>query len=105
MMVTIDDAKVSALDFLMGEWELSENEQEWLNILDVRLLPNGRWYVVEIGVKNLPDKWVMQIYEEGECDPCYTFVSPFKDNDVTANLESLPPPLAIALEKERSGYI
>jgi hypothetical protein len=31
------------------------------------------WYVVEIGVEGLSDKWVLQVYDTGECDPSYTF--------------------------------
>ncbi|MEG3436989.1 hypothetical protein V0288_07640 [Pannus brasiliensis CCIBt3594] len=104
-MITVDDAKISALEFLTGEWELSEIDRAWLEVLDARLLNNGRWYVVEIGVKDLPDKWVLQIYEEGNCDPCYTFVSPYKDGDISAGLESLPESLSIALQEERNGHI
>ncbi len=104
-MITLDDAKTSALGFLMGEWEFSESDRAWLNVLDARPINNGRWYVVEIGVKDLPDKWVFQVYEEGTCDPCYTFVSPFKNSDVTARLDTLPEPIAIALEQEREGHI
>jgi hypothetical protein len=104
-MLTPDDAKTAALSFLMGEWELSENERSWLDVLDARLMNNGRWHVVEIGVKDLPDKWVFQVYEEGTCDPCYTFISPYKNSDVTEGLETVPEPLAIALQEEREGHI
>jgi hypothetical protein len=104
-MITVTDAKTSALDFLMEEWEFSEIDRECLDILDARLMTNARWYVVEIGVKGLPDKWVFQIYEEGDCDPCYTFVSPFKNGDITTDLEKVTENLAIALKKERGGYI
>jgi hypothetical protein len=104
-MLTIDDAKNAALAFLMGEWELSESDRVWLDILDARLMNNGRWHVVEIGIKDLPDKWVFQVYEEGTCDPCYSFISPHKGGDTGAGLAPLPEPLAIALEEERGGHI
>ncbi|WP_316436186.1 hypothetical protein [Leptolyngbya sp. NK1-12] len=61
------------------------------------------WYVVEIGVAGLPDKWVVQVYDTGECDPSYTFVSPVKATEADTGLEDLPEAIAQVLASERSS--
>jgi hypothetical protein len=59
------------------------------------------WSVVEIGVEGLPDKWVLQVWDTGECDPSYTFASPIKA--ATPDLEEFPEPVAHAIATERKG--
>lgn len=104
-MLPLFDAEKLALNFLMQEWELSTQEQEWFTVVNSRKIPDTWWSIVEIGLKNLPDKWVIQVFDDGECDPCYTFVSPFSKDNLNAHLADLPVKIAIALEKERKGYI
>ncbi len=104
-MITIEEAGKLAIDFLMEEWNLPQEQREWFVIKDSRTIPDSWWYIVEIGLKNLPDKWVLQVYEEGECDPCYTFVSPYSKQAVETDLAKVPVLLAEALKRERCGHI
>ncbi|ACK70804.1 conserved hypothetical protein [Gloeothece citriformis PCC 7424] len=104
-MLSLSNTEQIALNFLMEEWELSSHEREWFLVVNSRKIPESWWSIVEIGLKDLPDKWVIQVYDDGECDPCYTFVSPFSNQNLTAHLAHLPEKIAIALEAERKGYI
>ncbi|MEL7036495.1 MAG: hypothetical protein AAFO04_12860 [Cyanobacteria bacterium J06592_8] len=103
-MVTQLDAKQLAIDFLAEDLGLLDEEKEWLTVLDSRLIDDG-WYIVEVGVEGLPDKWVVQVYENGECDPCYTFISPVLAAEITTDLEDLPEGIVMAIESERAGQI
>ncbi len=93
-----------ALNFLMEEWELSDDDREWFTILGCRLASDS-WYIVELGLEGLPDKWVMQVYDTGECDPSYTFTSPISAKDGTDDLAELPERLAEVIVSERSGNV
>lgn len=103
-MVTQLDAKKLAVNFLGDDFELSDEEREWLSVIDSRLINEG-WYIVEVGVEGLPDKWVVQVYDNGECDPCYTFISPILAAEITTDLEEIPEGIAMAIESERAGRI
>ena len=92
-------AQAKALTFLAAEWELSPTDQEWLTIITARLIGES-WYVVELGVEGLPDKWAVQVYDTGECDPDYTFMSPLTTLDA-AEAELFPPAIAAMLSAER----
>lgn len=101
MTLQTTEAEALARDFLMGDLEIPEEDQDFFSILSVRE-SGSDWYVVEIGVEGLPDKWVLQVFDTGLCDPCYTFVSPMpagQDDD----LQEFPPPIADAIAAERSG--
>lgn len=101
MDLTATDAGKIAFDFLMAEWNISCDRREWFTILDTR--PVGEsWYVVEIGIEGLPDKWVMQIYDTGECDPNYTFISPISGSEGFVDLVDLPELVAEVLVSERN---
>lgn len=90
-----------AIAFLANDLELETDDREWFAVLDVR--PIGEtWYVVEIGVEGLPDKWVLQVYDTGECDPSYTFSSPVKATESDTGLEDMPEAIAQILMAERS---
>ncbi|MEM8778123.1 MAG: hypothetical protein AAGF26_04475 [Cyanobacteria bacterium P01_G01_bin.49] len=104
-MISLSDAEKKAIDFILEEWELSQPERDWFVINDSKTISDRWWHIVEVSVKDLPDKWVIQVYEDGECDPCYTFSSPFSETEINAKLETLPEALAIALKEEREGYI
>ncbi len=101
-MANQTEAEQLAFNFLMAEWDISEDDRQWFTILGSRLVTDMR-YVVEIGVEGLPDKWVIQVYDTGECDPNYTFSSPIKALDGTADLADLPDPIAEAIASERSN--
>jgi hypothetical protein len=95
------DAKTIALDFLMTDLEIPEVDQDFFSVLSVR--PTGSdWFVVEIGVDGLPDKWVLQVFDTGQCDPCYTFVSPMPPGE-DADLQEFPDDIARVLMTERAG--
>lgn len=96
------EAEKLAINFLMAEWDIDKDDQEWFAILNSRLTKEG-WYIVEIGVEGLPDKWVIQVYDNGDCDPNYTFASPISASDGTADLEELPERLASVIASERSA--
>lgn len=90
-----------AIDFLVSDLEIASDDQEWFSVLSVRPL-GETWCVVEIGVEGLPDKWVLQVYDTGECDPSYTFVSPVNATEADTGLEDLPEAIAQILASERS---
>ena len=104
-MISLADAEKKAIDFILEEWELSQPEKEWFVIHNSKTISDKWWHIIEVSVKDLPDKWVVQVYEDGECDPCYTFTSPFSEAGTTTQLETLPQKLATALQEERKGYI
>ncbi|MGK7938990.1 MAG: hypothetical protein AB4062_02295 [Crocosphaera sp.] len=104
-MISLSEAEQKAIEFIVEEWQLSNQEKDLLTIEDSRKIDDKWWYIVEVAVNNLPDKWVMQVYDDGECDPCYTFVSPFSESEKSANLDNLPKKLALALKEERTGHI
>ncbi len=102
-MITLStaDAKTLAMDFLMEDLEIPVDDQDFFSILSTRDIGSD-WYVVEIGVAGLPDKWVLQVFDTGQCDPCYTFVSPMPEGE-DADLEEFPDCIAKVIAVERSG--
>ncbi len=89
-----------AIDFLMNDLELSSEDQEWFSVLGVREV-GQTWHVVEIGVEGLPDQWVLQVYDTGECDPNYAFRTPVQATEADTGLEGLPEAIAQILSTER----
>ncbi|MDJ0508027.1 MAG: hypothetical protein QNJ64_02040 [Crocosphaera sp.] len=104
-MISLSEAEQKAVNFIVEEWELSAQEKQLLMIEKSRKIEDKWWYIVEVTVNNLPDKWVMQVYDDGECDPCYTFVSPFSEAQNSASLDHIPQKLALAIKEERIGHI
>lgn len=102
MLLSAREAGKIALDFLMEEWNISAEESDWLVILGSRLLGQC-WYIVEIGVEGLPDRWFIQVYDTGECDPNYTFSSPLKGADGYTDLGEIPSILAEIVVAERNS--
>lgn len=101
MPLMATEAEQIALNFLKDEWSLSVDEQEWLTVLTSRLIGES-WYVVEIGVEGLPDKWIFQVYDTGACDPSYTFYSPIKSGVDVGDLDEFPTRLVEVLLMERA---
>ncbi|MEM8807028.1 MAG: hypothetical protein AAGF01_13470 [Cyanobacteria bacterium P01_G01_bin.38] len=102
MTLSTTDAETLAMDFLMGDLEIPAVDQDFFSILSARETGSD-WYVVEIGVEGLPDKWVLQVFDTGICDPCYTFVSPMPAGE-DADLEEFPDQIAKAIATERTGH-
>jgi len=85
----------------MAERDISEEDEEGFTILGARLVTD-MWYIVEIGVEGLPDKWALQVYDTGCCDPNYSFISRIAAKDGTSDLAQLPDRIAEAIASERS---
>lgn len=104
MNLTTIDAGQLALDFFLDDWEIPEDDCDFFVILDTRQVE--RWYVVEIGIEGLPDKWVIQVYDETQdCDPCFTFVSPIQATESETGLEEMPESIAEILRSERENLV
>ncbi|MGD1856945.1 MAG: hypothetical protein ACFB2W_22145 [Leptolyngbyaceae cyanobacterium] len=99
--LSVADANISAMDFLMDDLAIPALDQEFFSILATRET-GSEWYVVEIGVEGLPDKWVLQVFDTGQCDPCYTFVSPMPKGE-DSDLEEFPERIAQVIAMERTG--
>ena len=104
-MISLSEAEQKAIEFITDEWELSDQEKNLFVINNSRKIDDKWWYMVEVTVNNLPDKWVVQVYDDGDCDPCYTFVSPFSEQEKSTYLDKLPNKLALAVQEERNGHI
>ena len=102
MLLTSTDAGQIALEFLMAEWNISDDDREWFTIVSSRLVGQS-WYIVEIGIEGLPDRWFMQVYDTGECDPNYTFVSQIRGSEGYVDLTNLPALVAEVLVCERNA--
>ncbi|BAZ69954.1 MAG: hypothetical protein KME28_06865 [Pelatocladus maniniholoensis HA4357-MV3] len=100
MLLTATDAGQIALEFLMAEWNVLEADREWFVIVNSRLIGMS-WYIVEIAIEGFPDRWYMQVYDTGECDPDYTFISPIRGSEGYADLTDLPRLVAEVLVSER----
>ncbi|MBD1909308.1 MULTISPECIES: hypothetical protein [unclassified Leptolyngbya] len=102
MQLTANEAGQQALAFLLDAWSLSLEYQEWFTIRSARPLGED-WYVVEIGFEGLPDEWIIQVYDSGECEPSYTFRSPILPSNGYTDLDSIPENLADVLIAERNA--
>jgi hypothetical protein len=106
MMTTLhqstDEIGQLAIAFLMTDFTIPADDQEWFSVLSVRAV-GETWSVVEIGVEGLPDKWIVQVYDTGECDPSYTFHSPVNATEADTGLEDMPEAIAQLLAAERSN--
>jgi hypothetical protein len=98
--LTTTEAGQRAIRFLINDLEIPTDDQEWFSVLDVRSV-GETWYVVEVGVEGLPDKWIVQVYDTGECDPSYTFRSPVNVTEADTGLGDLPEMIAQVLTTER----
>ena len=105
MELTSTDAEQLALDYFLEDWEIPEDDRDFFVALNSHEV-DARWYVVEIGVEGLPDKWVIQVYDETkDCDPCFTFVSPIKPAESDTGLEEMPESIAEILRSERQNLV
>lgn len=102
MLLTSIDAGQIALEFLMADWNISEPNREWFTIFNSRLIGES-WYIVELGIAGFADRWFIQVYDNGECDPNYTFISPMRGSDGYVDLMDLPELVAEVLVSERNA--
>ncbi|NEQ96489.1 MAG: hypothetical protein F6K30_07170 [Cyanothece sp. SIO2G6] len=101
MTLSLADAKPLALKFLIEDLEIPDDDQDFFYVLDARET-NDSWHIVEVGIEGLPDKWVLQVFDTGQCDPCYTFVSPMPAG-VDDALNEFPERIAEVIASERTG--
>ena len=105
MELTSKNAEKMALEFFLEDYEVPEEDRDFFISLSSHSVDN-RWYVVEIGVEGLPDKWIIQDYDETkDCDPCFTFVSPIKASENETGLEEMPQSIAEILRSERQNIV
>ncbi|NJL57550.1 hypothetical protein HC928_22290 [bacterium] len=102
--LTATQAEAIALTFVSNEWELSEDDRDWFTVLSSRFVGES-WYVVELGIEGLPDKWVFQVYDTGVCDPNYTFVTPVSASELDTGLSDFPEHLAEVVTLERRNWL
>lgn len=100
-MMTAAEAERLAHSFLLEDLNIPTEDHDWFAVLGSRYIKDA-WYVVEIGVEGLPDKWVIQVYDTGTCDPNYTFASPMAATD-SSDLEELPESIAAVITAERQS--
>jgi hypothetical protein len=96
-------AEALALEFLIQEWSLSPQAQEWFSVLASQRHGES-WYEVAIGVEGLPDKWQIQVYDTGVCEPNYIFYSPVCRDD-TRDLQDFPTEVAEVVLAERQSWL
>jgi len=101
MTLLTTDAETLAMDFLMEDLDIPTADRDFFCIISTRDTGED-WYVVEIGVEGLPDKWALQIFDTGQCDPCYTFISPMPAGE-DVDLAEFPTRIAEVIVKERAG--
>ena len=105
MELTSTDAEKLALEFFLEDYEIPEDDCDFFIPLSSHSVEN-RWYVVELGVEGLPDKWIIQVYDETkDCDPCFTFVSPIKATESDTGLDEMPESIAEILRSERQNLV
>jgi hypothetical protein len=102
MLLTATHAGQIALEFLMAEWNVSEFDRDWFIVVSSKLIGES-WYTVELATEGLPDRWYIQVYDTGECDPNYTFISPIRGSDGYVDLQHLPELVAEVLVCERNA--
>ncbi|TAF09400.1 MAG: hypothetical protein EAZ77_05170 [Nostocales cyanobacterium] len=102
MLLTSTDAGKIALEFLLADWNISEDYRDWFTIVNSRLTGEC-WYIVELGVEGFPDKWFIQVYDTEACDPNYTFISPISGAEGYLDLKILPDIIADVLVAERNS--
>ena len=102
MNLTQAEAEKLAFEFFMEDQEIPEDDQDMFDVLESRLIDDG-WYIVVLAVEGLPDQWVIQVYDNGECDPCFTFSSPIRGSESATGLDEYPERIAEILETERKN--
>ena len=102
-MFSQKEAEQLAIDFLSNDWEIPDPEKQWFTIRYAR--QESSWYIVEVGIEGCPDYWILQVYDTGESDPCYTFVSPLSGSQDTDDLQELPESIANMIAFERSSQM
>ncbi len=99
-MIDSTEAEKLAFKFLTSEWNVPLEERNWFTVISSRTL-GGDGYDVEIGIDGFPDRWIVEVYDTGKCEPEYDFISPIRDSETNSDLEDLPDWIAQVLIAER----
>jgi hypothetical protein len=99
-MIDSTEAEKLAFEFLTNEWHVPLKDRDWLTVISSRTLGEDG-YGVEIGIDGFPDRWLVEVYDTGKCEPNYEFSSPITDSESNSDLEDLPDWIAQVLVAER----
>ncbi len=99
-MIASKEAKKLALEFLTHEWNVPLADQNWFTVISCNPLGEDG-YNIEIGIEGFPDRWIVEVYDTGRCEPYYEFISPIRDSESNSDLEDLPDWIAQVLIAER----
>ncbi|MGF1479938.1 MAG: hypothetical protein ACFB4I_10655 [Cyanophyceae cyanobacterium] len=99
-MINSTEAEKLAFEFLTSEWHVPAEDRNWFTVLSTRTLGEDG-YDVEIGIDGFPDRWIVEVYDTGKCEPCYEFSSPIRGSESNSDLEELPDWIAQVLMAER----
>jgi hypothetical protein len=99
-MIDTTKAKKIAFDFLTGEWKVPPEDRNWFTVFSSDALGEDG-HRVKIGIEGFPDYWILDVYDDGQCEPYYDFISPIRDSESNSDLEELPPWVAEVLLAER----
>ncbi|MEM6352334.1 MAG: hypothetical protein AAF766_16385 [Cyanobacteria bacterium P01_D01_bin.14] len=102
-MLKASDAETIAKEFLLDDLEILAADREFFCVIAARDTGSD-WYIIEIGIEGLPDRWILQVFDTGQCDPCYTFSSPVSSGE-NDDLEEFPHKIAAVVAAERAGGI
>lgn len=97
------DSKVAeklAFDFLTSQWSVPQQDRDWFAIVASRSLGEDG-YDVEIAIEGFPDRWIVEVYDNGKCESDYEFTTPIRDSETNSDLETLPNWIAQVLIAER----
>jgi hypothetical protein len=99
-MIDAIEAEQLAFEFLTNEWSVPAEDKDWFTIVSSRTMGEDG-YDVEIGIDGFPDRWIIEVYDNGKCESEYEFTSPIKDSETNSDLEDLPNWIAQVLIAER----
>lgn len=99
-MINAIEAEQLAFEFLTNEWSVPPEDKDWFTIVSSRSMGEDG-YDVEIGIDGFPDRWIVEVYDNGKCEPQYEFTSPIKDSETNNDLEDLPNWITQVLIAER----
>lgn len=99
-MIDSTEAEKLAFEFLTNEWNVPAEDRDWFTVVSTRTLGEDG-YDIEIGIDGFPDRWLVEVYDNGKCEPYYEFTSPIRDSETNSDLEDLPDWIAQVLIAER----
>jgi hypothetical protein len=99
-MLDSNEAEKLAWEFLTSEWNVPLEDRDWFRIVASNPLREDG-FDVEIAIEGFPDRWLVEVYDNGKCEPYYEFNSPIREAESYSDLEDLPTSIAQVLMAER----